>query len=388
VSNVVSNTSNRRLQWSDQQRQALEAIDEWLAADDWAWFYLAGYAGTGKSTLAAEVAWRCGGNVVFGAYTGKAAAVMREKGCVNADTIDALIYKLHIEPSCAADWPCDPPHCGNSCRHFRGRHVGRELNYVSDVAGADLVIIDEVSMVGEAMARDLLSFGIKVLVLGDVAQLPPIGDAGYFTSHRPDFQLTQIHRQALGSPIIELATRARQGKTLQRRQYGTSVVLENAKIDELLDYEQVIVGTHRTRHRINDRMRQALGFAGDTPERGERIICLKNNRRKGLLNGTFWDVVRAIPLSDGFIEMLVRGDSGAEVDVVAPEEGFTSFDGAGSDLPGEPIAFGYAITCHKAQGSQWHSLCVIDESTVFREHCDSWLYTAITRAVDCITVVP
>jgi exodeoxyribonuclease-5 len=94
-------------------------------------------------------------------------------------------------------------------------------------------------------------------------------------------------------------------------------------------------------------------------------------------------------LKDGFVAMTVKDEEGAVVEVIAPEAGFTSVDGNGSDLPKQPFAFGYCITCHKAQGSQWDSVMVIDESRVFGFGGNRWrwLYTAITRAAERVTVV-
>jgi exodeoxyribonuclease-5 len=225
------------------------------------------------------------------------------------------------------------------------------------------------------------------LGLGDEAQLPPIGDAGFFTNRKPDFQLTEIHRQAMGSPVIELATRARQQQPLRRGRYGDSAVIYEATTADLRNVDQVIVCTHRTRHRINKEMRRALGFGGPTPEAGEKVLCLKNNRRLSLRNGTLWTVTRAAPLGGGFVELTVEDDDSRAVEVVSPEEGFSSFYGNGADLPENPFAFGYAITCHKAQGSQWNSVLVIDESYCFREDRWRWLYTAITRAAQRVMVV-
>ena len=100
-------------------------------------------------------------------------------------------------------------------------------------------------MVGREMAEDLLSFGTPVLVIGDPAQLPPIGDAGYFTSRRSDYTLTEIHRQALGSPVIELATTVRKRERLRRGHYGDSAVVypNDLPIEDCLNYDQLIVGT-------------------------------------------------------------------------------------------------------------------------------------------------
>jgi exodeoxyribonuclease-5 len=123
------------------------------------------------------------------------------------------------------------------------------------------------------------------------------------------------------------------------------------------------------------------------PERGEKVLCLKNNRQKGLRNGTLWTVIEASPLGDGFIAMTVEDEDGRRAEVFAPVEGFSSRDANGNELPEELFAFGYCITCHKAQGSQWDAVLVIDESRVFREHQSRWAYTALTRAVERVTVV-
>ncbi len=164
--------------WSPQQAEALAVINDWLDARDQPSFYLAGYAGTGKTTLASTIAYQVNTEVCFAAFTGKAAAVMRAKGCAGASTINSLIYRSLIEVSCAAVPPCAKPHCTERCRHRREQHVGRVLNDDSAVIKAGLIVIDEVSMVGTKMGADLLSFGKPILVLGDPAQLPPIHGGG------------------------------------------------------------------------------------------------------------------------------------------------------------------------------------------------------------------
>jgi exodeoxyribonuclease V len=256
------------------------------------------------------------------------------------------------------------------------------------VATADLTVIDEGSMVGGEVANDLLSFGTPTLIFTDQAQLPPVGDAGYFIRRTSDFQLTEVHRQALNSPVIELATRVRNGLPLRLGDYGGgSAVVDGISIEEMLGFDQVIIGTHRTRHSLNRKIRRELGFGGSIPERGEKVLCLKNNRAKGLLNGSLWTVLEATRFKDGFIEMEIENEDGCKVEVVVPREGFSADGGGGYELPGQPFAFGYAITCHKAQGSEWDSVVVIDESRWFREHRDRWLYTAITRASERVVVI-
>lgn len=140
--------------WTVEQDRALKNVAAWLKskATDQV-FRLFGFAGTGKSTLARHLVDQVDDNVVFAAYTGKAALVMRAKGCKDASTIHSLIYR-------ATDTDTEEP--------------SFILNNDSQVTSAKLIVIDECSMVDEDLGRDLLSFGKKVLVLGDPAQLPPI----------------------------------------------------------------------------------------------------------------------------------------------------------------------------------------------------------------------
>ena len=170
------------MQITPQQDQALKAVSAWYKDPHGApFFYLGGYAGTGKTTLAKHFAASING-VSFCAFTGKAALVMRQKGCVGASTIHSLIYTFDTEA---------PP---GTLRFIR--------NPLSPLLMANLVIVDECSMVNRQLGEDLLSFGKKVLVLGDPAQLPPVEGAGFFTLGEPDFLLTEIHRQAAENPII------------------------------------------------------------------------------------------------------------------------------------------------------------------------------------------
>jgi exodeoxyribonuclease-5 len=259
------------------------------------------------------------------------------------------------------------------------------------IADADLIIIDEVSMVNEKMGRDLLSFGKKVLVLGDPGQLPPVEGAGFFVNDNPDIMLTEIHRQARENPIIALATMAREGYRLDFGTYGSSKVIEPTarKPDDFLG-PQIITGKNDTRCDFNNLVREAKGFRKGEVTPSDRIICLKNNHALGLLNGSMWEAKGGTLSSDGRVgEFVIESeDDGTEKQIVAYTNHFHQIERGDFIHPtAREFDFAYAITGHKAQGSQWDKVTVVNESFVFRDMSSRWLYTAITRAIDSVTVI-
>ncbi|MFC5423227.1 ATP-dependent RecD-like DNA helicase [Bosea eneae] len=362
--------------WSPQQEAAIKAVRAWLKEPSSQVFYLAGFAGTGKTTLAKDLAGGVSGEVLFGAFTGKAALVLRRKGCADARTIHSLIYSVDDSDSWEPTFKLDPN---------------------SAVKDAELVIIDECSMVGEELGRDLLSFGTKVLVLGDPAQLPPVKGEGFFTSRRPDFMLTEVHRQAAESPIIRMSMTIREGGRLDYGCYGDSKIITREEVDqqEVVGADQVLVGLNKTRRLYNNRLRQLLNRRDPLPMVGDRLVCLRNNREKKLLNGGLWEVVetKGRNRKKGGVKLLCSSEDHVEAkptEVFVLDEFFT---GDEKDIPWErkkgtdEFTFGYALTCHKAQGSQWDNVYIFDEGFAFREDRARWAYTAITRAAERVTVV-
>lgn len=361
------------MSWSNQQQQAIDAVRAFMSDRSRQVFYLAGYAGTGKTTLAKHLASGVNGRVLYGAFTGKAALVLRNKGCYGASTIHSMIYKLS--------------------EHAKGWEPEFELNFDSDVNGAGLVVIDECSMVDETLGNDLLSFEAKVLVLGDPAQLPPVKGTGYFTSQEPDFMLTEVHRQAIGNPIIKMSMQVRKGERLEYGTYGESEVIQQITNENLLAADQVIVGKNKTRQIFNSRIRKLKGYSANGPQVGDKLICLRNNRDKKLFNGGMFEVVEMIEKNAQTVTMLVTSEDHIEslpTKVQVPN-GF--FQGLEGELPWEQrsrydeFTYGYAITCHKSQGSQWSNVLVLDEASSFRQEANKWRYTALTRAADKLTWV-
>src|SRR6478609_5331682 len=272
------------MQWSPEQERALKTVSQWIESGDAQVFRLFGYAGTGKTTLARHLAQHIDGEVAFGAFTGKAALVMRAKGCKDARTIHSLIYRP---------------------RDMESEEPTFVLNEESAAAGASLIVIDECSMVDAELGRDLLSFGKKVLVLGDPAQLPPVKGGGFFTEAEPEFMLTEVHRQAADNPIIRMSMIVREGGRLERGTYGESSVIARDAIEAatVTRADQVLVGLNRTRRLYNKRLRELFGFSGTLPEAGDKLVCLKNDRKKGLLNGGIWTVKQLAPARSGTLRM-------------------------------------------------------------------------------------
>src|SRR4029077_431772 len=228
--------------FSPQQDAALKAVAEWLKAKPGRGqtplvFRLFGYAGTGKTTLARHVAEGVDGKVLFAAFTGKAALVMRSKGCAGASTIHSLIYKTREN--------------GAEVPSF-------DLWDDAPASKAKLIVIDECSMVDAELGRDLKSFAVPLLVLGDPAQLPPIQGGGYFNDAARDPLLTEVPRQAQDNPIVRLSMEIREGRRLAPGTYGETQVVARSALDpqRVLDADQVLVGRNATRRAYNGRLRE------------------------------------------------------------------------------------------------------------------------------------
>jgi exodeoxyribonuclease-5 len=360
---------------------------------------IGGYAGTGKTALAGHVAKILsegdGLKIAFATYTGKASLVL-EKSLSKAGldfsihyigTIHRLLYRPLVDP-------------------MNGRVTGWER---TDAIPYDLIIIDEASMVPTKIVKDLLEYGIPILAIGDHGQLPPVGeDAGLMKS--PRHRLEVIHRQAKGNPIIELSTLVRQGYPLdtiidyikshkedERLQHRTGA----GGIQEALDFASppgmLITFTNYLRTSVNNKARRWNGFQG-APQVDETVICVKNAYLDdGLLANGTRGIIKAIAESDKhrFQVTLDTGDK-EPIQVLVSKHQFghpQTFKGF-DEIPGQHYTwddvgvlmdYGYALTRHKAQGSQAEHVAVLVERSLWRltqEEWTRWTYTAITRSSD------
>lgn len=416
---------------SDEQASAARAVREWYRERGRLPFCLAGYAGSGKSTMIPYIIEELGvdpGSVAYLAPTGKAARVMTRKLEAagvrrRATTIHKAIYHApadlsHTDEDLTEDQRIALRLAGRAKLHF-------ERNDKADIRDAKLIVCDEASMVSEREAENLRHFDVPILAIGDPGQLPPVDGGAGFDMGCANFFLREIHRQALDNPIIRLAHEVRQGKYPRHGTYGDAdfgVRIVPPKTVEIPDQPElmptVITGTHKKRWQVTEQIRNTLGFGGTLPRRGERVICCKNSRiLSDLVNGA-----EAIMIADAFYDQYDSfavvldcvNDDGAPI-YLAKEDWDGSLEHApiqvyrglfdehverrrGAVEGPKRIAvfkqaelewfdFGWAITCHKSQGSQWDDVLVIDESYVFRDEWRRWLYTAVTRAAKTLTIV-
>lgn len=364
---------------------------------------IAGYAGTGKSTLinfiiaALEV--NPEDEVAYITFTGKASEVLREKGCPNAMTAHKLLYYSKQMP--------------NGKFFYRPR-PSLEKDY-------KVIVVDEVSMLPRDMWDLLLTHGIYVIACGDPFQIPPIDknqDNGILNN--PHIFLDEVMRQAKESDIICLSMDIREGKKINPfRGNDTQIFSKKDLCDGMYFWaDQILVSTNKSRHDINSYMRDDLG-RGFEPEINDKVICLRNcwdtlseKQCDPLINGSI-GMISAIHMES--IDYIIMGQKvtapilvtdlitsndeykDLHIDYTALTTGEKFFtprqeyiirkNKQNPELPIE-FNFGYAITGHRAQGSQWNKVLVLEESFPFDkiEHA-RWLYTTVTRAAEKLTLI-
>src|SRR5262249_17807697 len=218
---------------------------------------------------------------------------------------------------------------------------------------------------------------------------------GFFTDAEPDAMLTQVHRQAQDDPIVRLSMAIRAGNPLAQGRYGASEVVRRDALDpaRVIGADQILVGRNATRRAYNARLRERRGFADALPMAGDKLVCLRNNRRKGLFNGGLPGVKERPRARRQIIRMRLKPDEELSDRMIKVSVRPECFTGAIEALdwparkPYDEFDFGYVLTIHKAQGSQWDDVVLFDESGAFPDNRDRWLYTGVTRAAKRLTVV-
>lgn len=368
------------------------------------WTCIAGYAGSGKSTLIKFIIQALDvepEEVAYVAFTGKAATVLKQKGCANAVTAHKLLYK--------------------SIPKSDGKYIFKPKLALDE--DYKVIVVDEVSMLPKTMWDLLLSHKIYVLAMGDPEQLPPINkDEDNLVLSKPHVFLDEIMRQAQESEIIQLSMHIREGKplsTFQCNQQQVQILSPKDLVQGVYEWpDQILCGTNAKRNEINNIIRSLNGYSLE-PMIDDKIISLKNHwevyskNENPLTNGAIGNITNirketiSVPryIYSKPIDVLVVDFKNEEDDAysnicidykalvtgektLSPKQEFLM--NRSKILPEAPyeFAYGYAITTHKAQGSEWDNVLVFEERFPFDvfEH-RRWLYTAVTRASKKLVIV-
>lgn len=361
---------------------------------------IGGYAGTGKTFLVNAIMEYMGytyDDVAMASFTGKAALRLQEFGHLNAKTLHNLLYKT-IKVG------------GN----FIHTPYPRE-----EFVGLKLIIVDEVSMVPDNIVRTLANTGVHIIFLGDPFQLPPIGkDNGLLAN--PHVLLTEIMRRGDMNTITEFSERLRLGKKLPKISDEFIRVHEKEEFNIGMGFwaDQILCGTNKTRHSLNYQMRQEHGFYESLPMQGDKLLWTRNNWKlfgnKGysLVNGMIgyamsdasnakevisFDtnaMVSHIDFSPDFdsSERFERVKFDAKPFLYEPLPNgqlIYSVDNSSAKDPRDVINtvdFGYAVTVHKAQGSEYKKVLGLEERMRGSEHA-RWMYTMATRSSDKLVII-
>lgn len=379
---------------SPDQKQVLNELLEWYKNKQGPYISVGGFAGTGKTTLISFFRERIRTKkskekVAFVSFTGKATNVLKRKlyeasATKKGDTIStihSLIYSpIENENGVIIDW-----------------ELKEEIK-------ADLIIIDEASMLNETLWLDLSSFNVPIIAVGDHGQLPPV-EGSFNLMQNPHLILEKIHRQAEGNPIIKLSENVRKtgkiefgklGDTVNKlKRFNEETRLEiNSILSGFTNDLLVLCGTNKTRVRMNKHIRSLLE-KGEEPEVGDRVICLRNNAKKGIYNGMLGEIKKIESSSKNWYQAEILMDGGFIYKGKIFKEQFNNekslnfTEERSKSTKGDLFDFGYCLTVHKAQGSQSRDVIVIEEN-FYRDDIDSWkkwLYTAITRAEERLYIL-
>ena len=390
---------------SDDQQQAYEALHRWVDNPS-PLITLGGYAGTGKTTLlgawAREVTQDY--NVAFCTFTGKASTVLAK----SLEAAGVAVHHFYVGTIHRMMYRPQTDSSGNIIGWFK-----------KPVLDYDLIVVDEASMVPTKLRDDLMAYGIPMLAVGDHGQLPPVGeDAGLM--RRPDLRLEKVHRQAMDNPIVALSVHVRRGGDIRpfiRAREDVRLVLGEGIGDLkalMADWYQkpsdaddtmALCYSNRGRVGLNAMIRKQLGFGGP-PRVEDRVICVKN---------AYFDDFLVANGYRGYLGRVQKyGEDHWMGQVVFPGENVAienarmnrhQFDRPKTFRDKEAITggpyyswgqvgllfdFGYALTVHKAQGSQARRVLVTVERPDPDPEDDDyirWLYTAVTRSAEELVLV-
>ena len=392
------------MELTKKQQEGLElALDRYKNGEDYT--IIAGYAGSGKSTLVKFIISALPDidpetDVVYTSFTGKATQVLSKKGNKNTSTLHKLLFHSVPKPD--------------------GGFIRKRVSSID----YKVVVVDEISMVPKSLMDHLLSYSIHVIGLGDPFQLPPVdkNEDNHLLDH-PHIFLDEIMRQAAESEIIQLTMKIRNGEPIDYFKGKEVQVLKRSELNTgMMQWaDQILVATNATRNKMNSEMRELLGH-GTMPEDGDKVICCRNYWEKEaddgsiLINGSIGTLKDVQPKELSLPKYLNANVE--KIDLISSNfigEGQEDYGRFGMDqkliLEGQKsldwrteyrlaksskyanavpyeFTYGYAITCHRSQGSEWNKVLVIEERFPFdKEEHARWLYTACTRASEKLVLI-
>ena len=379
---------------TEEQTNLVKKLTEWYKHSSRQWFSYSGAAGTGKTTVIRAFIEELGlQRYIACAFVGKAVTVLSRQG-LPASTIHSLIY--HVT------WLPVIDEKGNPVLNKDGNPKMRvEFSLKNELPGdLQLIIVDEATMVNDDLAEDILSFGIKTVFIGDNNQLPPVFGISSVMLN-PDFWLTKIMRQAENNPIIYLSQRVLKDLPLQYGIYGKSRVVPSITLDETYTrYDTIIAGKNKVRDDVNEYIRYNIkGVTSRLPVIGDKLICRQNNWDRSIEGNIYLTTGMTGIVTD--IHRSLGGNKYMSIDFL-PEISDEEFFNLQLDTQYirmnyedrrnygfsryEKFEYGYCVTCHACQGSQFDTVLFINQWFHDADLTKKIQYTAITRAIESIDI--
>ena len=379
---------------TEEQTNLVKKLTEWYKNSSRQWFSYSGAAGTGKTTVIRAFIEELGlQRYIACAFVGKAVTVLSRQG-LPASTIHSLIY--HVS------WIPVMDEKGLPILNKDGNPKMKVVFSLKNELPGDLqlIIVDEATMVNDDLAEDILSFGIKTVFIGDNNQLPPVFGVSSVMLN-PDFWLTKIMRQAENNPIIYLSQRVLKDLPLQYGIYGKSRVVPSVTLDETYTrYDAIIAGKNKVRDDINEYIRYNIkGVTSRLPVIGDKLICRQNDWDRSIEGNIYLTTGMTGIVTD--IHRSLGGNKYMSIDFlpeISDEEffnllldtqyirmnyedrrnyGFSRY---------EKFEYGYCVTCHACQGSQFDNVLFINQWFHDADLTKKIQYTAITRAIESIDI--
>jgi len=405
---------------SDEQAEALRRVSQFYNDRTRQYFVLAGYAGTGKTTMAKSLPHLLNCKVLYAAYTGKAVSVLKAKG-MDAYTLHSLLFRPKDNDEKRREMEMQIQSTQDAAmRRKLIERMNQDTNDVEFMPAAtvmqnpDLLVVDEYSMVDQFLLERINAKFRKILFIGDPMQLPPVKGGEEACPLDADFTLQHVHRQA--GALLRVATRIRSGEIMhgvevddgQNSFTWLDVDQKDRIAQAFIDADIALCYKNENRRQLNRRYRQRLNFTGTYPQKGEQLVCLRNSYLHQLWNGEVFKCHSdAKKLDEHTLSLAITPDKTAEVDVrkfephlFRPSQMIDEARAARAGVsmavyrakmqrsPPLELDFGYSLTVHKSQGSEWNRVVILHDYSRGRgEDYTRWLYTAVTRARVSATVV-